>query len=83
MGLKWLEFVRGTFVTVLSESFASQTCVVAPPRYLFHIENARPIGSYAIDCPSGDMDASYPVGKGSFSSMRPVAGTLYISLKRE
>ena len=42
MGLKSLVFVRGTFVTLLSERRASQTRVVCPPRYFFHIEGEKP-----------------------------------------
>src|SRR5260370_3797862 len=83
MGLKSMEFVRGTLVTLLSERRASQMRAVGPPRYFFPIVNARPIGSYAIDCPSGDIDASYPLGNGSFSSTPPSAGTVNISAKRE
>src|SRR3974390_714893 len=83
MGLKSFEFARGTFVTVLSDRRASQIRVVRPPRYFFHIANDLPMGSYAIDCPSRDIDASYPVGSGSFSSTPPSAGTVNISPKRE
>src|SRR5215471_3908147 len=56
---------------------------VCPPRYFFHIVKALPIGSYAIDWPSGDIEASYPHGNGSRSSTPPSAGTVNISEKRE
>src|SRR5205814_10321851 len=42
-----------------------------------------PLGSSAMDWPSADIDAWYPVGSGSFSSTPPAAGTVNISSKRE
>ena len=84
MGLKSLEFVRGTFVMVLSESAPARSRVVWPPRYRFHMREG--LASRLVRDRLRRRATWTPhsrVGSGSFSSTPPSAGTVNISAKRE